>query len=136
MELSAHRSPRSQNAKGHLLGHIKDLGLNLKDNNVRVYQTSERQHFHTDSCDAVGLLCLKEAKSGGTSMLCSTITVYNEFKMKYPDLLKFLFKPLSRDRRGEIPIGEKPFYNLPVLHWHKKTNRSLSSTLYRFSAKL
>lgn len=113
-------SPRSQNAKGHLLGHIKDLGLNLKDNNVRVYQTSERQHFHTDSCDAVGLLCLKEAKSGGTSMLCSTITVYNEFKMKYPDLLKFLFKPLSRDRRGEIPIGEKPFYNLPVLHWHKK----------------
>ena len=36
------------------------------------------------------------------------------------DLLKFLFKPLSRDRRGEIPIGEKPFYNLPILHWYKK----------------
>ena len=34
--------------------------------------------------------------------------------------MKFLFKPLSRDRRGEIPIGQKPFYNLPILHWHKK----------------
>ena len=75
-------SPRSQNAKCHLLGHIKDLGLNLKDINVRVYQTRQRQHFHTDSSDAVGLLCLIEAKSGGTSMLCSTITLYNEFKIK------------------------------------------------------
>ena len=112
-------SPRSQNAKGHLLGHIKDLGLNLKDKNVRVYQTNERQHFHTDSCDAVGLLCLRGAKSGGMSMLCSTITLYNEFKIKYPDLLKYLFNPISRDRRGEIPIGKKPFYNLPVLHWYK-----------------
>ncbi len=112
-------SLRSQNAKGHLLGHVKDLGLNLKDKNVRVYQTKERQHFHTDSSDAVSLLCLKEAKSGGVSMLCSTITIYNQFKKKYPHLLKYLFQPFSRDRRGEIPIGGKPFYNLPVLHWYK-----------------
>ena len=35
------------------------------DPNVRTYQTTERQHFHTDSCDIVGLLCLKTAKSGG-----------------------------------------------------------------------
>ena len=52
-------------------------------------------------------------------MLCSTTTVYNEFKTKYPDLLKFLFKPISRDRRGEIPIGTKPFYNIPILNWYK-----------------
>ncbi len=112
-------SPRSQNAKGHLLGHVKDLGLNLKNNNVRIYQTKERQHFHTDSSDVVGLLCLKEAKYGGISMLSSTLTVYNEFKLKFPNLLKYLFKPISRDRRGEIPIGKKPYYNLPVLNWYK-----------------
>ena len=112
-------SPRSQNAKGHLLGHVKDLGLNLKNRDVRVYQTNERQHFHTDSSDVVGLMCLKEARHGGISMLASTITVYNEFKSKFPHLLKYLFKPISRDRRGEIPTGEKPFYNLSVLHWYK-----------------
>ena len=112
-------SPRSQNAKGHLLGHVKDLGLKLKNKDVRVYQTNERQHFHTDSSDVVSLLCLKQAKLGGLSMLCSTITVYNEFKKKYPTLLKYLFKPISRDRRGEIPIGGKPYYNLSVLHWYK-----------------
>ena len=112
-------SLRSQNAKGHLLGHVKDLGLNINNKNVRVYQTSERQHFHTDSCDVVSLLCINKAKSGGISMLCSAITVYNEFKIKYPDLLKYLFMPVSRDRRGEIPVGAKPFYNLPILNWHK-----------------
>src|SRR5262249_32262953 len=56
---------RSQNAKGHLLGHVRALGLATSDPNVRTYQTTERQHFHTDSCDIVGLLCLKTAKRGG-----------------------------------------------------------------------
>lgn len=60
-------SPRSQNAMGHLLGHVCDLGLATADPNVRTYQTTERQHFHTDSCDVVGLLCLKTARSGGLS---------------------------------------------------------------------
>ena len=110
-------SPRSQNSKGHLLGHVRDLGYNLKDKNVRVYQTRERQHFHTDSCDAVSLLCIREAKSGGISMLSSTITIFNIFRERYPDLLKYLFDPISRDRRGEIPLGKKPFYNIPVLNW-------------------
>jgi len=33
---------RSQNAKGHLLGHVRDLGLATSDPNVRTYQTTER----------------------------------------------------------------------------------------------
>ena len=70
-------SARSQNAKGHVLGHVRDLGLATDDPNVRTYQTTERQHFHTDSCDVVGLLCLKTAKSGGLSSLVSSNTIYN-----------------------------------------------------------
>lgn len=42
---------RPQNAAGHALGHVRDLGLSSSDPSVRVYQTSERQTFHTDSCD-------------------------------------------------------------------------------------
>src|SRR3954447_10927531 len=30
-------NPRSQNAKGHLLGHVRDLGLATGDPNVRTY---------------------------------------------------------------------------------------------------
>ena len=47
-------SPRTQNAQGHLLGHVRDLGLRSDDPNVRIYQTHERQTFHTDSADIVG----------------------------------------------------------------------------------
>jgi hypothetical protein len=47
---------RSQNAEGHLLGHVRDEGAKGSDTNVRIYQTSERQTFHTDSCDVVGLI--------------------------------------------------------------------------------
>ncbi len=69
---------RSQNAAGHILGHVKDLGADAQDVNAQIYQTSARQTFHTDSSDVVGLLCLREAKEGGESLLVSTITIYNE----------------------------------------------------------
>src|SRR5204862_6820669 len=77
--LGAHLgSARSQNGKGHVLGHVQDLGLASDDPNVRIYQTHERQTFHTDSCDIVGLLCLTTAKSGGLSALVSSTTIFNE----------------------------------------------------------
>ena len=34
---------RPQNARGHLLGHVRDVGLSSRDPNVRIYQTRERQ---------------------------------------------------------------------------------------------
>jgi hypothetical protein len=37
-----------QNKKGHLLGHVKDLGRDPNDPTVRFYATHERQRFHTD----------------------------------------------------------------------------------------
>jgi hypothetical protein len=68
---------RSQNAMGHILGHVRDIGADATNPNARIYQTSERQTFHTDSADVVGLLCLKTAKEGGKSLLVSTETIYN-----------------------------------------------------------
>jgi hypothetical protein len=76
--------PRTQNAQGHLLGHVRDLGLRSDDPNVRIYQTHERQTFHTDSADVVGLLCLQTAKSGGLSALVSSVTIYNEMRDRRP----------------------------------------------------
>lgn len=112
-------SARSQNAAGHILGHVKDVGARVSDPGARIYQTAERQSFHTDSCDAVGLLCLKEAMEGGDSMLVSTITLYNEMNVRRPDLVDLMFRPFARDRRGEVPAGKKSWYEMPVLHWHE-----------------
>jgi len=127
-------SARSQNAKGHILGHVKDVGADLKDMRTRIYQTSARQTFHTDSCDAVGLLCLKEAMEGGDSLLASTLTIYNEMRRRRPDLVDFLFQPVATDRRGEVPEGQKPYFMIPVLNWFEGRLTGLYQRQYINSA--
>jgi hypothetical protein len=109
---------RSQNAKGHLLGHVKDLGLDIADPRVRYYQTSRKLEYHTDSVDVVGLLCLKTAKSGGESFIASSMTLYNEILARRPDLVPALFEPFPTDRRGEVPEGMQPWFDMPIFHWH------------------
>ena len=119
MGLGAHLGrARSQNAQGHVLGHVRDLGLASRDPSVRLYQTSERQTFHTDSCDIVGLLCLQEARRGGDSLLVSALALYNELQRTQPELAARLLRPMAHDRRGEVPAGQQPFFMIPVLSWH------------------
>ncbi|HTF56587.1 MAG TPA: TauD/TfdA family dioxygenase [Planctomycetota bacterium] len=110
--------PLPQNAKGHLLGHVKDLKLRSDDPAVRIYQTSERQGFHTDSCDIVALMCLSRARSGGLSSLASTWTAFNEMNRRRPDLAMTLFEPIWTDHRGEHPPGANPWFSIPVFSWH------------------
>ena len=107
----------SQNAKGHVLGHVQDLGLHADDPNVRIYQTHERQTFHTDSADIVGLMCLHTAKAGGDSALVSSNTLWNELRERAPELAARLLEPIATDRRGEVPAGEKPYFTIPVFNW-------------------
>lgn len=111
-------SARSQNAQGHILGHVRDLGKDAADVNTRIYQTSQRQSFHTDSADVVGLLCIRDAMEGGKSLLVSVETLYNRMRLERPDLLPHLFESVATDRRGEVPDGAKPFFEIPVLNWH------------------
>lgn len=111
-------SARSQNAAGHILGHVRDTGADAANPNTRIYQTAERQTFHTDSADVVGLLCLREAKQGGLSLLVSAESIYNRMRAERPDLLACLFDAIATDRRGEIPEGQGPFMTIPPLSWH------------------
>ncbi len=110
--------PVSQNGKGHILGHVKDLGRSVGDPSARIYQTTHKQTFHTDSVDIVGLLCLKTAKAGGLSRIVSSISLYNEMFRRRPDLAAALFEPFCFDRRGEVPAGKKGWYETPIFHWH------------------
>ena len=118
---------RMQNAQGHLLGHVRDLGYSSDDPNTRIYQTRERQTHHTDSCDVVGLMCLRAAKSGGVSSLVSSTTIFNEIRRRRPDLLKVLLEPIETDRRGEVPAGGKPYFTIPVFNYH----HGLVSAIYQ-----
>lgn len=127
---------RSQNAKGHVLGHVLDLGRDaVNDQTARIYQTRERQTFHTDSCDIVALLCLKTARSGGASALVSSMTIYNEMHKRRPDLLRLLFEPFATDRRGEVPDGKKPYFEIPVYNFHAGYLSAIYARRYIESAR-
>ena len=126
---------RMQNAEGHLLGHVRDLGRSSDDPNTRIYQTRERQTHHTDSCDVVGLLCLRAAKSGGLSNLVSSTTIFNEIRRRRPDLLKVLLEPIETDRRGEVPEGSKPYFTIPVFNYHEGLVSAIYQRQYIESAR-
>ena len=110
--------PISQNAKGHLLGHVTNIGLDPNNPHHRIYATKARHLFHTDSCDVVGLLCLQPAKEGGLSSVVSSVTIFNEMLALRPDLVEVLEQPLVVDRKGEIPAGKGPYYEMPIFNHH------------------
>lgn len=107
--------PVTQNARGHLLGHVRDLGYDAADPATRLYQTNQRQGFHTDSADVVALLCLRTARSGGRSSLASAAAAFNAVLARAPDLAGALFAPVATDHRGEEPPGTPPWFEIPVL---------------------
>ncbi len=108
----------SQNSAGDLLGHVRDIGADSTNSSTRIYQTAERQTFHTDSADVVGLLCLETGAQGGSSLVVSAGAIYNEMVDRDSELASVLFEPIATDRRGEIPEGESPHFQIPVLSWH------------------
>jgi Taurine catabolism dioxygenase TauD, TfdA family len=126
---------RSQNAQGHILGHVKDLGISSRDPAVRIYQTRERQTYHTDSSDVVCLMCLRPAKSGGLSSLVSSVTIFNEMRRRRPDLLRVLFAPIETDRRGEALEGQKPYFKIPVFSCHEGFLSAIYQRQYIESAR-
>jgi hypothetical protein len=132
-------NPVSQNARGHLLGHVRDEGRVLDDPSVRVYQTNQRMDFHTDMLpvDVLGLFCLRAAKSGGESKVVSALTVHNVLRAERPDLLEALYGTFHVDWRGEEPHGERPWFTIPMFSVRdgKVTSRICSRTYFESAAR-
>ncbi|EMR66595.1 putative taurine catabolism dioxygenase protein [Eutypa lata UCREL1] len=108
----------SQNGKGHLLGHVKDLGEDSTQiDKVRIYRTNARQFFHADDCDIVGLLCIAKAEFGGESDVSSIHRVWNILQEERPEIAELLTKPVWYfDRKGEVSQGEEPYIRTSVFY--------------------
>jgi hypothetical protein len=110
--------PVSQNAKGHMLGHVADLvGSDIQTPSHRGYQTNATMHYHCDSCDLVVLLCKRQAKSGGVTSAASSVAIHNEIIRRRPDLARVLAGDWYRDRREEVPPDKNPWFVLPVFNY-------------------
>jgi hypothetical protein len=107
--------PVSQNAQGHLLGHVIDR-RSSPSAGIRIYQTNQAQPFHSDSCDIVGLLCLRKAKKGGASSIASSTAIHNKLLSTDIEALQTLYGEFQCDRYGEIPEGKQPSYTVHVFN--------------------
>ena len=112
-------SALSQNANGHALGHVYDLGQTKSNALQRGPYSRESIPYHCDWCDITGLYCVNPAKQGGENSIVSAVTVYNEILNCRPDFLEALSQPIYRDRRGEVPTGMDEWYALPVFNVYK-----------------
>ena len=103
-------SPVRQNPKGDLLGLVMHVG-DVNDKRTRVYETNLYLPYHTDPSDVVGLLCLRQAKSGGISSLVSSASVYNAIVKDYPEYLALFYRPFYYAHLGKNEPGLSPIFS-------------------------
>ena len=104
----------SQSSKGDLLGDVRDFGADTFSSTGRGYMSKQHLGFHTDTADVVALMVLRTAKSGGLSMIASSVAVRNEIARTRPDLLDILYQPLYWSWKGQQAPGESGYYQQPV----------------------
>ena len=108
----------SQSNKGDLLGDVMNFGNDVNSATGRGYMSKQRLGFHTDTSDVVVLMVLRAAKSGGVSMICSSVAIRNEIARTRPDLLEVLYQPFFWSWKGQQAPGAAPYYEQPIYSEH------------------
>jgi hypothetical protein len=106
--------PVSQNSYGDMLGDVFDEGVRLGVR-VRGYRTNQLLRFHSDRCDMVGLLCVRQAREGGLSSLVSSTRVWNEILRNRPEYIGPLMKGyyyVSVEEGGDLAPRRVPVYSI------------------------
>ncbi len=107
----------SNNPEGDMIGHVIDMGKDLNNPKHRGYQTNATMEYHCDQTSIVGLLCVQTARSGGESIIASSVAVYNELLKRRPDLIDILTKPYCWSKHGEVNSRDKGYYESPVFNF-------------------
>jgi hypothetical protein len=104
----------SQSPMGDRLGYVTDVSK--PGQRERGYRSAQELSLHTDSDDIVGLLCVRQGRSGGMSRLASSVAIYNEIAATRPDLIPVLAEGFHYHWFGEQPPGEGivTSYKVPV----------------------
>jgi alpha-ketoglutarate-dependent taurine dioxygenase len=113
--------PVAQKLDGTLIYDVLDTGQEaLPGSGVRPDKTNIEIRFHMDNAynhtppEYVGLLCLRQAMSGGHSRVISFHTAHNEMLTRCPERLGRLYEPFWFDRPREFHRGESPIFAAPV----------------------
>src|SRR5215831_15220212 len=113
--------PVAQKLDGTMIYDVLDTGQQaLPGSGIRPDKTNIQIRFHNDNAynktppDYVGLLCLRQAQSGGHSRVISFHSAYNALLARSPNLVERLYRPFCFDRQREYHAGEEPIFSAPV----------------------
>jgi Taurine catabolism dioxygenase TauD, TfdA family len=105
---------RPQGKASQFLSAVRDAGTVYRTGKGRGYSSNADLDFHTDSADIVLLTCYNVARSGGMSMVSSSITAHEVLAAERPDLAELLHQPHFFSRQQEQAPDEAPFYPNPI----------------------
>jgi alpha-ketoglutarate-dependent taurine dioxygenase len=113
--------PVAQKLDGTMIYDVLDTGQQaLPGSGIRPDKTNIEIRFHNDNAyndappDYVGLLCLRQAQSGGHSRVLSFQTVHNRLSARDAGHLARLYEPFWFDRQREYRPGESAIFAAPV----------------------
>lgn len=107
-------TPRPQSADGRRLFHVSDAGFGERDAKTRGPNSNKRLRFHTDRCDVIAFLTVRQAQSGGDNLLVDSRLLYHQIKNQRPDLLAVLKEPYYYLRHNVDTANPKPYITQPI----------------------
>lgn len=95
-----------QNLEGDLIRRVTDLSEQVSDDyEARGHRGRAEMLPHSDSAEIVGLLCVRAAKRGGGTSVCSSAAVFNEIADKHAEHLDTLQHSFYFDLKGKTREG-------------------------------
>jgi hypothetical protein len=103
--------PIRQNEMGDVIDHIYATSdKTMADPTALPSKVRDGCVYHSDSSNIVALMCLRPARSGGTSCLVSGAEIHNEILRRRPDLVPLLYQPFHFDWLGQDPEAPAATY--------------------------
>ncbi len=105
---------RPQGRATQYISPVRDIGTDYRTASGRGYSSNAKLDFHADSADLVTLACYNKAKSGGQSMITSSLTARRHLMAERPDLAELAHLEFYFSRQNEQAPDEAPFYGQPL----------------------
>lgn len=114
-----------QNLRGDRLDKVMNLGEENVTDPYRIIETGKYFQPHTDNGmleprppHYLGLLCIRNARAGGHSLLVSAYSIHNTIRKERPEYLPRLYQKFHIEPPVEQRLpGRTPLWSKPVFEW-------------------
>ena len=120
---------RPQGKATQYISEVRNTGMNYRSAGGRGYNSNASLDFHCDGCDLALLACYNTAKSGGQSIISSSVSAWRTLQIERPDLAEiarqdFYFSRNKEEAQDEMPYYPQPLFDVEEGHIFGKWNRN------------